>query len=126
MAPALIILFVIAVVLVIRLGAGSMDRDRIREHIERQGGRVIGIQWAPFGLGWFGSKNERIYEVDYEDSSGYIHRAYCKTSMWAGVYWTEDQIVHRLTGSSKPELSDLAEENRRLREELEQLKRSAS
>jgi len=95
--------------------------QRIRAHIEEQGGRVIRIDWSPFGRGWFGSKNERIYEVEYEDSNGYAHKAYCKTSMWSGVYWTEDKIVHPLL-DRRPQLRDLAAENRALREELERLK----
>jgi len=131
-AEALPIFIVVVVVmiglsLVFRLGAGSMDDGRIREHIEQAGGQVRSIDWAPFGQGWFGSKNERIYEVVYEDAASNVHRAYCKTSALAGVYWTEDTIIEPAktqATDSTAGAKDLAEENRRLREEIERLKSS--
>ena len=43
------------------------------------------------GRGWFGEKNDRIYEVVYYDSNGEQHLATCKTSLLSGVYWTEDR-----------------------------------
>ena len=69
--------------------ARSLDRDRIREHVERSGGKVIAIRRNPFGKGWFGS-NERIYEVHYTTRHGKPVEATCKTSMFSGVYWTSD------------------------------------
>lgn len=69
--------------------ADSMDRQRIREHVEHAGGKVIAIEWSPFGKGWFGS-HERIYEVRYTTRSGKLVEAACKTSMFSGVYWTSD------------------------------------
>jgi hypothetical protein len=97
---AVVIVAFIGLALVIRLSAGSMDHGRIREHIEQQGGQVHSIDWAPLGNGWAGSKNERIYEVVYEDAQKNVHKAYCKTSALAGVYWTEDKIMEQET---KPE-----------------------
>jgi hypothetical protein len=125
------------------LVARSFDKDRIREYIEEHGGRVVSISWAPFGKGWFGEKNDRIYEVVYYDKAGNQHFATCKTSFWSGVYWTEDRITYRkstwydtLSPSNEPgkpligqipkesesaaeELERLREENARLRAELE-------
>ncbi len=142
MQVALIILAVII------LGGGAyllamrLDRDRIADHIHQRGGRVVSITWAPFGKGWFGEKNARIYEVVYYDADGEQHFATCKTSMWAGVYWTDDHISHHrprwyddapkenrpgdpiIGHINNPDeaadtLSQLQEENRRLREQLE-------
>ena len=130
--PFVVIGFIVLAVL-IRLAAGSTDDGRIRENIEQQGGQIRSLNWSPFGRGWFGSKNERIYEVVYEDAQGKVHQASCKTSMLSGVYWTEDKIVDDTgildsqsgsgpgTGADVP---DLIAENKRLKEELERLKKS--
>jgi hypothetical protein len=93
---------IIAVFFVVAIGAWvfsmSMDKDRITAYIQDKGGRIVSISWAPFGTGWFGSKNERIYEVVYYDSQGDQHWATCKTSLFFGVYWTDDRVSHRKAG----------------------------
>lgn len=136
--------FIVALVLGIGLWtlSMSMDKDRITAYIRERGGRIVSISWAPFGKGWFGEKNDRIYEVVYYDKAGNQHFASCKTGFWSGVYWTEDRITHRkskwydaASPSNEPgqplirqipelsdeddELSRLREENARLREQLE-------
>jgi hypothetical protein len=73
----------------------SMDTDRITGYIQDRGGRIVSINWAPFGKGWFGEKNDRIYEVVYYDSEGNQHWATCKTSLFSGVYWTDDRVAYR-------------------------------
>lgn len=118
-----LVLAVIVIALVIRLAAGGLDHDRIRQYIESRGGKVLDSHWAPLGPGWFGEKSDRIYEVRYLDRDGNEHRAHCKTSMWTGVYLTEDRIVRYAEPPPDPEVESLEEENRRLREELERLKR---
>jgi hypothetical protein len=139
-----LIVGVIGVGLMFRLLAGNMDHQRIRDYIQSHGGRVLSCAWSPFGRGWFGEKSDRIYEVSYLDKDGNQHQATCKTSMWTGVYWTEDRIVlyasrqpeaeleeqehFRATGNPWDRLADrspeeLEEENRRLRAELERLKK---
>lgn len=86
-----IILFFLILALAFRLLAGNMDHDRIRSEVEGRGGKVRSITWQPFGKGWFGEKNDRIYQVVYEDSGGLERTAWCKTSMMSGVYFSEDQ-----------------------------------
>ena len=117
----------------IRFAAGSSDDGRIRDSIEQQGGKIRSINWSPFGRGWFGSKNERIYEVVYEDAQGKVHQAYCKTSMFSGVYWTDDKIVESpitmdsQSGSdpgTEADDNNLVAENKRLKAELERMKKS--
>ena len=145
-APLTVVFSLIAIV-GIRLAAGAMDKDRIADYIRQRGGRVFSISWAPFGTGWFGEKNARIYEVVYYDAEGNQHMATCKTSLLSGVYWTEDRISHRkanwydrLPEKNRPgqpliraiperrehdtasESERLREENERLREELKRLK----
>ena len=116
MEIVLIVPVLIIIVILIRLVAGSMDGDRVREYIESRGGKLLEKHWNPFGKGWFGSGHERIYEIRYMDGEGNEHLATCKTSMLAWVYMTEDQIV-RSARNALP-LESLLEENRRLRDEL--------
>jgi hypothetical protein len=148
-APLFILLALVAII-AIRLAAGAMDKSRIADYIRQQGGRVFSISWAPFGTGWFGEKNARIYEVVYYDANGNQHMATCKTSMMGGVYWTEDRISHRKAAwfselpeknragapliRAIPERSEdhaasendrLRQENERLNEELRRLKGEA-
>jgi hypothetical protein len=98
---------VIPVMIAIRLFAGHFDRERIREHVERSGGKVLDITWNPFGRGWFGSRYERIYEVRYRGRHGRTVEATCKTSMFSGVYWTGD--------SAPADFDDRSDETRCLR-----------
>ncbi len=127
--PFIIIVF-IGVALGIRLLAGSMDGDRVGRHVRERGGRLLEKTWSPFGKGWFGEKDSRIYEVTYLDRDGNTHRATCKTSMLSGVYFTEDNIVAyavRPEQSNRVERADdLAGENRRLRAEIERLRQGNS
>ena len=123
----IIIVLVIVVGIVGRLLAGGMDHDRVRQYVEARGGRVLDANWAPFGRGWFGEKNDRIYEVRFLDAAGNEHQASCKTSLFSGVYFTEDRIVRHGgpspgVPSNNPHVEALEDENRRLREEIERLK----
>lgn len=116
----------IIIAIVIRLAAGGMDHDRIRQYVEERGGTVMDSVWSPFGPGWFGEKSDRIYGVRYLDKDGNEHQAHCKTSLFTGVYFTEDQIVKYAapnTPGLAPTENALEAENRRLREELERLRR---
>jgi hypothetical protein len=146
---AVLFVLVIVVGIVIWIFAMSLDKDRITDYIQQRGGRIVSISWAPFGKGWFGEKEERIYEVVYYDKEGKQHFATCKTSMFTGVYWTEDRVTHAksswydsLPPSNEPrkpligqipkdigedeadELRRLREENVRLREQLSGAKNS--
>lgn len=128
-AMILIVPVFILIAIVTRMMAGGMDHDRIRQYVEQRGGRVIDSNWSPMGPGWFGEQTDRIYGVRYVDRDGHEHEAHCKTSMWSGVYLTEDRIIRRreaaaLTPMPTPTTADaLAEENRRLREEVGRLRR---
>ncbi len=104
-----------------RIAAGGMDKGRVREYVESRGGQILALSWAPFGPGWFGEKSDRIYEVHYLDRDGNEHHAHCKTSLWTGVYFTEDTIVHYAEQSSARR-ETLEEENQRLRAEIARLK----
>ena len=65
----------------------------------------------------------RTYAVHYLDCHGEEHHAICKTGGWLGVFLGEDRIVSGANPPSPQTVESLAEENRRLREENESLKR---
>ena len=130
------VFFAIAAVF-FRLAAGGFDKNRVRRYIEEQGGELLDTQWNPFGRGWYGEKDSRIYRVQFRDRYGNIREATVKTSLYSGVYFTDDIIVvpaqaqsapeNRLTGpppSDEPasdlqsELEHLRAENARLQQEL--------
>lgn len=110
----------IVVIVLLRLLAGSFDRQRIAEDVARRGGRVESIEWAPFGKGWFGERGDRIYRVRYVDARGRTRDAQCKTRRFSGVYWADDGM-----DGADDDLA-LRAENERLRQEVERLKRGGS
>jgi len=116
----LILIFVFVFIGIIHI-KNSMNRNRIRDHILSRGGIIKSIKWEPFGPGWFGEKNNMIYHVCYIDKLGAHHDAYCKTSLWSGVYFTKDFVTQNSPIVKRME-ANLKAENRRLREELEVLK----
>src|SRR5688572_20226067 len=109
-----IFVLVIAAGVVLRLVAGGMDHDRVRSYVESRGGRVLDANWVSFGEGWLGNE----------------HEAHCKTSLFSGVYFAEDRIVHhaaadgdaRSDTDAASRAAALEDENRRLREEVERLR----
>lgn len=125
-SPLIIIPIFLLLALLIRLGAGSLDHGRVRRYITDRGGKVLHAGWAPFGPGWFGEKSDRIYEVHYIDKEGNEHRAHCKTSAMSGVYFTKDEIVKYAERPEEPRAQTLEEENRRLRAEIERMRRRVS
>lgn len=118
----LIVPILIALMVLIRIGAGVFDHSRIKAYVASLGGELLSARWSPFGPGWYGEKRERIYAIRYLDSDGNEHSAYCKTSFWASVYFTEDRII-RQSPAAPRERESLLEENRRLRQEIARLKR---
>lgn len=130
MEVGLLVVVVLVIAVLARLMAGSLDGERIDEYVKARGGRVTNRSWAPFGKGWVGEKNDRIYEVEYEDRDGQVHRATVKTSMFSGVYLTDDRVVRRsaaeaatTASKSAPAAATAAEdEMARLRAENERLK----
>jgi len=79
----------IVVALAIRVAMHFFDKTRIKNEVEAKGGRIVSINWNPFGRGWFFERNERHYNVTYEDRSGATISTSCKTSLFTGVYWAD-------------------------------------
>ncbi|MFT3784063.1 MAG: hypothetical protein QM790_18810 [Nibricoccus sp.] len=116
MEMPLIIAVIVCFAVCGRLIAGEMNKSRIRSYVSNRGGQVLAIRWSPFGKGWFGEKDACIYEVFYREPDGTEHRATCKTALFSGVYFTEDNILGAPPAGDR--VAALEEENRRLREQL--------
>lgn len=89
----LIAVLMLGLMLGTRLLAGSLDSERVKDYIHSLGGELLDCSWNPLGPGWFGEKSDRIYRIVYRDRQGRIHRADVKTSMFSGVYLTNDAIL---------------------------------
>ncbi len=111
----------VVLAIIIRLIAGSFDGDRVESYVRNQGWELVDRSWDPFGPGWFGEKDSRIYQIVYRDRHGNVHRAHVKTSMLSGVYLTNDHIVQPAGTPPQVQQDTLAEENRRLRERIKEL-----
>lgn len=121
--PFAIILFILLLPFIIML-SHTVDSRRIDSYIRSMGGTLLDKTWTPFGPGWFGEKDSRIYSIHYLDREGNTHEASCKTGWLSGVYLTEDSIIQHgeHIQEKKSREAQLEEENRRLREELERLR----
>lgn len=125
MEPFGIIIVFIAIGLIFRLIAGSLDGDRVEAYIKKNGWKLVDKSWDPFGPGWFGEKDSRIYQVVYEDQHGNLHKAHAKTSMLSGVYLTNDHMVKKAATPNAVDRDDLAAENERLRNKIRELENQA-
>ncbi len=67
------------------------DRKRIRNKADRLGYKEVHISWSPFAPGALFDRNERHYRVSYLAENGLPYTRYCKTSIFTGVYWYEEQ-----------------------------------
>ncbi|MDE0961413.1 MAG: hypothetical protein OSB09_11610 [Planctomycetota bacterium] len=134
----LTILAIIALVVGARIIAGILDKVRIERTIQKQGNQLVSTRWTPFAKGWLGSKNERLYEVIWIEPSGKRICSTVKTGMLAGTYFSDPHVdegnstVAESTARSEDsvrettrsgDLSALEEENQRLRQEINHLRR---
>lgn len=113
-AFGIVVLFIVFAI-VVRLISGGFDGSRVEDYIKSLGGQLLDKSWAPFGPGWFGEKDSRIYEIVYRDREGRIHRAHVKTSMLSGVYLTNDRVIQDLPKDA------IEDEKARLRKRLAEL-----
>lgn len=115
-------LLAIIITFAARLIAGGFDGDRVEAYVRKRGWELVDRSWDPFGPGWFGEKDSRFYQIVYRDERGDLHRAHVKTSMFSGVYLTNDEVVER--GEPRPVTTgagDLEQENARLEERIAEL-----
>jgi hypothetical protein len=119
--PLWIAIVVIVAIVMLRLLAGCMDADRVEHYLGERGCELVERHWDPFGPGWFGEKDSRIYRIVYRDREGRLHRAHVKTSLLSGVYLTNDEVADSDAAPPGGEETSLEEENRQLRERIRQL-----
>ena len=122
---ALFIVFFVLLIVGLWVLTIHLDKDRVRKYIEHDGRQVLNIYWRLFGHGWLSESSKegggnRIYEVEYKDVYGNIHRVWCKTAMLSGVFLSKDKITSYATVSDRPMTADekiaiLEEELRRAR-----------
>ena len=85
---------IIALILVVggvisRIVADGWDRQRITEYLQRQGNTVQTITWQPFAQWWI-KGSDRTYLVEYLTPDGQLKHISCRTSLFGGVYTSED------------------------------------
>lgn len=124
--PFLLVIGVFILAISSRILAGVMDRSRIDKYFQAKNCTLLSIGWEPFGPGWWGSNNERIYKVFYLDDERGRHQAHIKTSLMAGVYLTEDHLISpgpkpKDDGEAKLDPDTLVVENERLRRRIQEL-----
>lgn len=124
MNPFAVVAIALGVMVCAWFVARSLDGERIEQYLKKRGCELTAHKWMPFGRGWLGSAHERIYSIRYRDRDGAVHSALAKTSMLAGVYLTDDEIVVR---AERPEprpldANELLRENERLRAENAKLR----
>ncbi len=117
-----LVLLAIIVAFIARGIAGAFDGDRVEAYVRQRGWELVDRSWDPFGPGWFGEKDSRIYQIVYRDERGALHRAHVKTSMFSGVYLTNDEMVEQAApDASAMDAGDLEKENARLKERIAEL-----
>ncbi len=131
MEPFVLVISVLLLGLFFRLIAGGFDGERVERYVSDRGWTLLDRSWQPFGPGWFGEKDSRIYQIVFRDEHGDTRRAHVKTSMLSGVYLTDDHVVERAARDepaaakiSSEEASsqvELERENERLRARLREL-----
>lgn len=82
-----------------------LDRRRIVDSLSADGSRLEDLDLALFGPGWFGAQGGRTYTVRFRDRDGREHLRSCRTSLFAGVYFTDElegPVRLNLTGRHRP------------------------
>jgi hypothetical protein len=89
LSALLFLLWAIAMLTLVLFVLPRLDRNRIREHVESNGGKVIEILRDWFS--GFGGRSARTYDVTYITRQGERITAKCKTGMMNGVQWVADR-----------------------------------
>ena len=113
----------IVAAIIIRLAAGSMDTGIIESYARERGWELMDGSWDPFGPGWFGEQDSRIYQIVYRGEHGDVHRARVKTSLFSGVYLTNDVVVEHARDEPVDENGARYRTEEELRQEVKRLRR---
>ena len=126
------LLFLFIKMLVVMAGE---DRDTIAAFVKERQGRLIDAKRLMFGVSLRAEEPARTYDVLFVDANGVRLQTYCTVFMSGKAAFSEVRVLGAArtspsvpTAPSSPaehdSVHDLAAENRRLKEELEQLRRS--
>lgn len=105
-----------------------LDTNRIKNDLDSRGCKLLSKKWLLFGKGWFGEKNDRIYKVTYLDRDENKHTSFVKTSLFSGVYFSDDTITRysekfkEQKSAEEQQRRSLEQENARFKKELEAFK----
>jgi ribosomal protein L40E len=101
-----LLLFLAVAAVIVPLFVGrKLDRRRIHEHVEANGGKVIDVARRWFG-GRGGGRYMNAYDVTYKSRDGKRVTATCITSMTRGVYWISDRPPDGMETSEEAEAAD--------------------
>lgn len=104
----------------ILVGTGSyfliqyLDTKRMRDYFLGRGEVLVSSDWQLFGPGWVGERDSRIYSIRYKDRQEKLHMAFAKTSLFSGVFITDDRVM---------EFADSAETRAKLRAKFKEQER---
>lgn len=127
------LLFLFIKMLVVMAGE---DRDTIAAFVKERQGRLIDAKRLMFGVSLRAEEPARTYDVLFVDANAVRLQTYCTVFMSGKAAFSEVRVLGAArTSPSVPtappaspaehdSVHDLAAENRRLKEELEQLRRS--
>jgi len=101
LAFVVLMVVLIGVAIIVSKYIDRIDHQRIREHVEHSGGKVLKITTQYLG-GWRASR-DRAYLVTYRTQHGKTITASCRTSMFRGVYWITDRPPGFNLRESQPE-----------------------
>jgi len=87
------IIFIFAIALIAWLIIFFICKGNVKSKLLGKGYTVISVKWAPFGYGWFGEKDAIIFKAKYQDETGMTHTTYCKSGIFSGVYFSNDDLI---------------------------------
>ncbi len=82
----------IAAFLVLWLLVSSPSTEtRLKNHIQRMGGKLYEKRWVPFAGG---SRDTKVYDIVYLDSGARVHHARAIVSLFREVSLLNDRVVY--------------------------------
>ena len=94
MLTALGVVAIVGLIIGLVVLSFSLSRQRIAREIVGLGGRIVSINWAPFGKGFFWTPNgSMLFRVVYYDAENRLHEGHCRTDWFLGNRWTENRLM---------------------------------
>ncbi len=84
-----VVLALVVIGIIMRVVADGWDRERITEYMLSHHGTVEDITWQPLAF-WWQKNSDRAYLVTYRSAEGLAKQVHCRTSLFGGVYLSEE------------------------------------